>query len=91
MKMFSLDCFMIRSKESVKVGLKVFLLDLLELLQLSGLSFWKHGWRGQSSWQTLLPFKSIWNGTICALKMEVMKRSINLIKNKAIKNFDFNL
>jgi hypothetical protein len=57
MKMFSLDCFMIHSKGSVRVGLKVFLLDLLELLQLFGLSFWKHGWRRQSLWQTLLPFK----------------------------------
>jgi hypothetical protein len=31
MKMFSLDCFMIRSKESVKFGLKVCLLGLLDL------------------------------------------------------------
>jgi hypothetical protein len=31
MKMFSLDYFMIHSKESVKVGLKVCLLGLLDL------------------------------------------------------------
>lgn len=48
MKMFSFDCFMIRSKESVKVGLKVFLLDPLEQLLLFGLSFWKHGWKKKS-------------------------------------------